>query len=114
MAKLSKEELNELQSAEAWEDTDEAVQPATKAPRAVVSVAFSREDFERIVELAKQSGMKTSEFIRLAAMDKATSKPRESPIISVSGGVQTSYVTISPPRQVKTATQPEPSIYATA
>lgn len=114
MAKLSSEELNELQSADTWEDADETVQPAVKTPRAVVSVAFSREDFESIVALAKKSGMKTSEFIRAAAMDKAAPKPREVAIISVSGGVQTSYVSISQPRVKTEVTQPEPAIYATA
>lgn len=115
MSRLSRDELHELQSAETWEDVGETIQPAAKAPRAVVSVAFSREDFESIVELARKSGMKTSEFIRSAAMDKATPKPREETIIAVSGGVQTSYVSISPPRaKTEVTTRPEPSIYATA
>ena len=75
MAKLSKEELEELQSAESWEGTDQTVQtvqPSSKFARAIVSVAFSREDFETVAEYARQHGMKTSEFIRLAALDKTT------------------------------------------
>jgi hypothetical protein len=34
----------------------------------VVSVAFSRDDFERVVETARREGMRTSEFIREAAL----------------------------------------------
>ena len=72
MAKISKEELEELQSAESWESTDETVEPSPRPARAIVSVAFSREDFETVAEFARQHGMKTSEFIRRAALEKTT------------------------------------------
>ena len=46
--------------------------PGTQKPRAVVSVAFARDDFEQVASAARQSDMKTSEFIRGAALAKAT------------------------------------------
>lgn len=39
-----------------------------KSPRAVVSVAFAREDFELVARVARTSGMRTSEFIREASL----------------------------------------------
>jgi hypothetical protein len=114
MAKLTKEELEELQNPETWEDIDETVQPTTKPARAVVSVAFARDDFETVVEAAKQRGMKTSEFIRQAALEKTSSHPQRAKILVVSGSVQTGYAAVSGPR-VKTTvtTYPESGIYAT-
>lgn len=53
-----------------WDlDAAEARRGVAK-PRAVVSVAFARDDFDRVSECAEQQGKKTSEFIREAAMDK--------------------------------------------
>jgi hypothetical protein len=44
-----------------------------RKPRAVVSVAFSREDFERLTEVAEKQGLRTSEFIRIAALARLRS-----------------------------------------
>jgi hypothetical protein len=87
MAKMSKDELEELQNPETWEDVDAPVQSVTKPPRAIVSVAFSCEDFETIVEAAQQHGMKTSEFIRRATLEKTFPRHTEALVVSVSGGV---------------------------
>ena len=58
-------------------DYDKAeLRPASKSNRVVVSVAFARQDFQRVGEYAKSVNMKTSEFIRIAALDKV-SKPAE-------------------------------------
>ena len=72
MASMDEEELEELQNAGSWEEDGAIAQPAGKAPRAIVSVAFPREDFERVTAQAKLAGMKTSEFIRQAALEKAS------------------------------------------
>jgi hypothetical protein len=115
VAKMSKKELEELQSAESWEETGETVGPSPKSARAIVSVAFSREDFETVAEYARQHGMKTSEFIRRAALDKTTPKRLDPLVVSVTGAVYTGYVTASAPRaKTKVSTKPEPAVYATA
>jgi hypothetical protein len=115
VAKMSWEELEELQSAETWEGTGETVRPSPKSARAIVSVAFSREDFETIAEYARQHGMKTSEFIRRATLDKVTPKREEPVVFSVTGAVFTGYVSVSAPRaKTKVSTKPEPAVYATA
>lgn len=60
----------ELQEAQQWDwDTTETHTPA-KPPRAVVSVAFSRADFERLAAYAHQEGRTVSGAIREAALEK--------------------------------------------
>ena len=62
---------NELQNPETWDIGQAVVSTGTKKVRAVVSVAFARDDFEQVAEAARQSNMNTSEFIRTAALSKA-------------------------------------------
>ena len=61
-------ERKELQSPESWDWERAESRPARKKPRAVVSVAFNRDDFETVAAFAERAGMKLSEFIRSAAM----------------------------------------------
>ena len=67
------EEEKELQDAGTWDFSRAVVSPGTQKARAVVSVAFARDDFEQVASAARQSEMKTSEFIRGAALAKAKS-----------------------------------------
>lgn len=104
MSRVSLEELTELQDPDTWEDDEDPIRPAVKSPRAIVSVAFAREDFENVADFAEQNGMKISEFIRRAALERISPNGRAA-VESVTGGVQTSYATISPHRpriEVKT------------
>lgn len=115
MAKMSKEELQELQDAGSWEEPGEVVLPAAKPPRAVVSVAFSRDDFETIADHAKKHGMKISEFIRHAALELATPKPHAPVSVTVTGSVYTGYATVSAPRpKLDVRIDQEPPVYSTA
>jgi len=83
-------ELNELQDPSTWADEGE-IRPPVKRSRAVVSVAFARDDFQQVSDYATQLGMRTSEFIRKAALD-ATSRGRSRAVIqSVSGSVKTGF-----------------------
>lgn len=61
----------ELQNPENWDFEKADVRPGVKKSRAVVSVAFTREDFELVARAAEEFGMKVSEFIRAAALDRA-------------------------------------------
>jgi hypothetical protein len=96
MAKLTPAELAELQDPDTWEDVGE-VRPAAKSPRAIVSVAFSRPDFIAVAEYAEQRGMKTSEFIRRAVLER-TAPTESAAVVAVTGGVQTRETEIVPPR----------------
>ena len=88
---MDEQELSELQNPDAWEDADNEVRPPVKAPRAVVSVAFARDDFFRVTERARRLGMKTSEFIRKAALDQVEPCGGQPVVRSVSGAVRTGH-----------------------
>lgn len=62
----------ELENSESWDYERPEVRKPIKASRVVVSVAFQREDFARVSGYAEQLGKKVSEFIREAALEKAT------------------------------------------
>jgi len=66
----------DFQDESTWDYAKAEVRPASQSKRVVVSVAFSRQDFQRVGEYAESVNMKTSEFIRAAALDKI-SKPAE-------------------------------------
>ncbi|MGH2534798.1 MAG: hypothetical protein ACRDJW_21270 [Thermomicrobiales bacterium] len=81
---MQEQELRELQDPATWDDkSDEILQPA-RSPRAVVSVAFGKEDFARVAQHARESGMKTSEFIRLATLDRVAKGHRRKSGVTVS------------------------------
>lgn len=87
---MSDKDLQELENPESWDDAAEVL-PPVKPQRAVVSVPFSREDFERVVEHAHNEGMKTSEFIRQAALARLSEDSAQvrAVVLSVSGDVRT-------------------------
>ena len=68
----------ELQDPGKWDlDNAEEQQPEPARPsRAVVSVAFSREDFDRVALFAENNGLKISEMIRNAALDEVNGRMR--------------------------------------
>jgi predicted ABC-class ATPase len=72
---MDETELQELQDPDTWEDDgEEEIHSPVKSARAVVSVAFTREDFKRVSDYAERHGLKTSEFIRKAALDRVASE----------------------------------------
>jgi hypothetical protein len=71
---INDKQRKELQSPESWDWERAETRPARKKPRAVVSVAFNRQDFETVAAFAERAGMKLSEFIRSAAMGCAEGK----------------------------------------
>ncbi len=68
---MSDNELEEIQNPDNWDFEHAERGKRTRAPRAIVSVAFSREDFEKVGRCAEQLGMRTSEFIRDSAVTRA-------------------------------------------
>ncbi len=109
----SKDELDGLQDPEAWDEGE--VRPAVKSPRAIVSVAFARGDFERIADYATRRGMKTSEFIRRAALETVTPQRHEPASIIVTGSVHTAHPAIESPRPKIEVTTSQPAlVFATA
>jgi hypothetical protein len=84
---MGNDELRELQDPQNW-DFDAAEQRApVKRARAVVSVAFQREEYEKVANIARQFNMRTSEYIREAALGRVRPRPVVSAGIASSGGV---------------------------
>lgn len=89
---MSKELDAELEKPETWDFVHPQVRKPVKASRVVVSVAFHGDDFDRVSVYAESVGKKTSEFIRDAAIEKASG--RESGMLLYgSGGTGTLWWT---------------------
>ena len=73
------EELD-LQDESNWDFEQAETRPPTRSNRVVVSVAFTRQDFEEVAEYAESVNMKTSEFIRTAALEKVSNQAEASGI----------------------------------
>lgn len=63
----------ELQKPENWDFDKAEKKPGRSQGRAVVSVSFSREDFNLVSQHAEMLGLKTSELIRNATLEQITS-----------------------------------------
>ncbi len=61
----------ELQEPQNWDWETAATHAPAKQPRAVVSVAFLRQDFEQLAAYARQEGRTVSAVIREAALEKS-------------------------------------------
>ena len=60
-----------LREEEQWDFDEVVVSPGVTRARSVVSVAFSKDDFEAVARAAESKGMKTSAFIRNSALISA-------------------------------------------
>lgn len=69
---MNDERHREIENSESWDYERPQMREPVKASRVVVSVAFRREDFAQISVYAERWGKKVSEFIREAAIEKAT------------------------------------------
>jgi hypothetical protein len=91
---MDPKELTDLQNEESWEfgeGADTQVRP--RKARAVVSVAFPSDDFERVARYAAENGFKVSELIRLATLSYV------SPGAVVATG-QLAFISVGGPDQV--------------
>ncbi len=101
------EEEKELQNQETWDFSQSVVVQGAK-PRAVVSVAFAREDHQVVVQAAKADGVNTSEFIRTAALSKARARTSVTTFafagMTLTGMIQTEGPSVVESTAVKTNT----------
>lgn len=89
---------HELEHESNWDYEQPETHEPVKNARAVVSVSFPREDFERVASAAQQQRMKTSEFIREAALERTRQITRSTPttITTSQGGfLQGGYTAIA-------------------
>ena len=78
------------------------VHPPVKPTRAIVSVAFSRSDFDELADHAERTGMKLSEFIREAALKQLHGEPR--PAAAVNGFSGSSFRPRTRGQEIRTST----------
>lgn len=103
------EDFDQLQDPANWEPEDgDGIRQPAKSARAIVSVAFSRDDFDDVVDYAATHGMKTSEFIRKATLAYAKAgRTTLGRMHSASGAFRTDYPVnrseISEPQEKKTS-----------
>jgi len=84
---------DELQNPENWLMNESVIHEPVKASRSVVSVSFGSEDLESVARAARANGMKTSEFIRKAAVSEATRKYRRG-FDAFAGGASQGVLTV--------------------
>ena len=73
-----------------WDYSRAESRPSGSSPRAVVSVAFPRADFDAVSEFARSNDMKVSEFIREAAIEQAAGQ-RTGTLLHGTGSVGTAW-----------------------
>lgn len=78
----------DLENPDNWDFARAERRPGTKQGRAVISVAFPREELEIIAEAAEQRATTVSAFIREAALEKAAPRSRIL-YLTVTGTMQT-------------------------
>lgn len=85
----SDDELKEMQDPNSWEfPVDAPAPPRGQRARAIVSVAFRRDDFTRVHDAAASRGMTLSEFIREAALSEVQNNVQAAPRAQVTVGSQ--------------------------
>ena len=68
---MTSDPTEEVENEDTWDLREPVAQGPSKQPRAVVSVAFRRDDFKVVADAAEQEGERVSEFIRTAAIHRA-------------------------------------------
>lgn len=81
-------EMNEMHRPESWDFGDERETPAERPrrARAVVSVAFQRDEFDSVVRFAEKSGRPVSAVIREATLEHVSSAGASGQLKLVSAG----------------------------
>ncbi len=65
-------DFDEIENPATWSDDPGIVHPPVQNRRPIVSVRFSSAELERIENEATKQGLRLTEFIRLAALSKAS------------------------------------------
>ena len=82
---MTKQRDGELERPDTWDYERSEVRQPVRASRAVVSVAFRRDEFTLVSEYAEQVGKRTSAFIREAALEKVRGRETSS-VAYITGG----------------------------
>jgi hypothetical protein len=86
---MRRKKESELEKLEAWDSNKAEIRKPQKPSRVVFSVAFKRDDFDRVSKYAELCGKKTSEFIRDAAIEKTLMQENFTSFLFGSGSLGT-------------------------
>jgi hypothetical protein len=75
MTPKEREELRELQDPDSWDWEQGEVHGPAVNPTAVVSIRFTREEFERVATAAERSGRKLTQYVHDAALAQVDAQP---------------------------------------
>lgn len=65
-------DFQSLEDPDEWDSDHAEVRPPSESARAVVSVGFSGDDFDRVATAARREGLTTAEFVRTSALARST------------------------------------------
>ncbi|MSQ14664.1 MAG: hypothetical protein EXR50_02220 [Dehalococcoidia bacterium] len=102
---MKDKEFAELQDPNNWDDERTEVLEPVKNQRSILSVAFTRQDFALVVTAAQELGIRTSEFVREAAIARALRQHELAQLSSYSYGRGQLEVWVSRPQVTDTTTQ---------
>ena len=98
---MADQDVNSLEHEDNWDFTRAERRSGNRRVRTILSVAFSREDFDRVSACAEQSNEKVSEFVRTAALERAQRLNGGTTLTAVSESgwriISTTAGTVGPP-----------------
>jgi len=103
--KMNKKHDADLERLDTWDVDKAEVKQPVKPSRMVFSVAFKRDDFERISKRASLLGKKTSQFIRDAAIQKTLQQSEPVLFSNVSFSLDASWFADPQPDTMASANQ---------
>jgi hypothetical protein len=74
MDQRNRDDAAEIEDPAGWDHECAEPFPGSEPPQAAVVVTFSGEDFIRVARQAELAGLKVTEFIREAALDKVVQR----------------------------------------
>jgi len=82
----------DLENPDNWNLDSAEIKPPVRNRRAIVSVALPSDDFQLISKCAQALGMKLSEFLRTAAIEKCQPDNRITEVVFTGSSVQGNVV----------------------
>ena len=81
---MAEQDIKSLENENNWDFTRAERRSGNRGVRTILSVAFSREDFDRISTSAELSNERVSEFVRTAALERVQRLDRGTTLAAVS------------------------------
>ena len=104
---MAGQDINSLEHEDNWDFTRAERRSGNRNVRTILSVAFSREDFDRVSARAEQSNERVSEFVRAAALERVQRLDRGTTLAAVSESgwriITSTAGTVGPPSTTRSS-----------